>query len=180
MDDVHVYISMYCLCVFIMLASLTLKIVHPPPPPPLPPWLLHAKVIRTDLHSEASPMSPAKPRDKLNCFHFKISIHLWVLLRSVYDTSYSSCLFSTIFMYCRHILFYFRLRRTYLDATGRKSRVSGRTGLLSTQGCWAETIPKNFRKHFHNGTLKGPSHQIRSAWKWYGQIGLGRDMRRWT
>ncbi len=28
--------------------------------------------------------------------------------------------------------------------------------------------------------LKGPSHQIRSAWKWYGWIGLGRDIRRWT
>jgi hypothetical protein len=25
--------------------------------------------------------------------------------------------------------------------------------------------------------LKGPSHQIRSAWKWYGQVSLGRDMR---
>ncbi len=28
--------------------------------------------------------------------------------------------------------------------------------------------------------LKGQSHQIRSAWKWYGRIDLGRDMRRWT
>ncbi len=42
----------------------------------------------------------------------------------------------------------------YLDATGGKSRVSCRTGLLSTQGCWAETIPQNFRKHFHNGTIR--------------------------
>ncbi len=23
------------------------------------------------------------------------------------------------------------------------------------------------------GTLKGPSHQIRFAWKWYGSLGLG-------
>ncbi len=29
-------------------------------------------------------------------------------------------------------------------------------------------------------SFKGPSHQIRSAWIWYGRIGLGRDMRRWT
>ncbi len=27
---------------------------------------------------------------------------------------------------------------------------------------------------------KGPSHQIRSAWKWYGRIGLGRYTIRWT
>ncbi len=28
-------------------------------------------------------------------------------------------------------------------------------------------------------SLKEPSHQIRIAWKWYGRIGLGEDMRRW-
>ncbi len=29
-------------------------------------------------------------------------------------------------------------------------------------------------------TLKGLSHQIRFAWKWYGSLGLGKDMWRWT
>ncbi len=29
-------------------------------------------------------------------------------------------------------------------------------------------------------TLKGLSHLIRFAWKWYGSLGLGKDMWRWT
>jgi hypothetical protein len=29
-------------------------------------------------------------------------------------------------------------------------------------------------------TLKGLSHQIRFAWKWYVSLGLGKDMWRWA
>jgi hypothetical protein len=30
--------------------------------------------------------------------------------------------------------------------------------------------------YIQNKTLKGPSHQIRFAWKWYDSLGLGEDM----
>jgi hypothetical protein len=29
-------------------------------------------------------------------------------------------------------------------------------------------------------SLKGLSHQIKFAWKWYDSLGLGKDMWRWT
>ncbi len=32
-----------------------------------------------------------------------------------------------------------------------------------------------YEKRVYNISLKGPFNQIRSAWKWYGQIGLGGD-----
>ncbi len=34
-----------------------------------------------------------------------------------------------------------------------------------------------FLTNFNIGAyLKGPSHQIRFAWKWYGSLGPGQDM----
>ncbi len=35
-------------------------------------------------------------------------------------------------------------------------------------------------KYVFRFSLKGLSHQIKFAWKWYGSLGLGKEMWRWT
>ncbi len=53
---------------------------------------------------------------------------------------------------------------------------------------WGDTPPKQSPGlSYQHGVLdnwifalKGLSHQIRFAWKWYGLLGLGKDMWRWT
>ncbi len=42
---------------------------------------------------------------------------------------------------------------------------------------WVQISPCSF-KYYAN--LKGLSHQIRFAWKWWDSLGLGKDMWRWT
>ncbi len=116
-------------------------------------------------------------------FHFHFLLHLYfhlsfspLLFTCFCSFSFSSVVF--IFLLCKHILFYFNLFHLAFHLSFHQSDPwSSFLYITLTTLSYAivkifHRIPrfpgiKYFRRH-SDFCLKVPSHQIRSAWKWYG------------